>query len=454
MMKRFSTLLIICIIWCSNIKESRSSKSEKDGNEKASDLMLHVYQRQSPNTCNSGLCQGICRTNSRDCRADEMVAPSGCTCDSSFQCCISDPTAKGCAADCNGVCRLNFCLALEMQAPKGCKCGGNSVCCINDPTAIPCSECNGMCRETCNFGEMVAPGACTCGQDRTCCIPDPTVQRCNADCGGRCRTQCLLGERLSTGPCYCMANGEEPSFCCVDDPDVQVCGQECDGICRYNRCRQDELDAPTNCDCLQGSGGNRVCCQEPDGVPLPTEGPTEDGTGSGDPHMMTFDESKYSFQGNCSYVLVQDSVSDIPQFVVEIKNEIGTLKDKIVSRIHAVTIRVGDHEIEMDQHKVLIVDNGLVTLSTLPCILTDSESPVTTISHEQGVIHATIMPDLSVVWDGKKNVLVHIHESLAGRVTGLLGNADGDSTNDMVDRNGATVDIDTFLESWKVDENC
>ncbi|XP_070579761.1 BMP-binding endothelial regulator protein-like [Ptychodera flava] len=440
----------VLFVVCTVLGSTAFGGKHRNQDDEADKSQVEVYDRQV-NTCH--LCSGQCRTQ---CEPTERTAAGYCQCPGGRRCCVDDESARDCVNECNGICRYLYCPALEMEAPSACKCGGQSKCCIDDPTAVPCGDCSGICRDSCRRAEMEAPSGCTCGLGRKCCMRLPSVPDCLSSCGGECRVECLFGEMQPEGPCFCPVIGGQEHKCCAPDPDIQVCDGECGGDCTYYGCDSPEHQAPDNCQCATGSLGDRLCCLAPeDATALPSVGPTRDGSGRGDPHFDTFDNKKYSFQGNCAYTLVMDCVNEQPNFVVLIKNVAGTFKDQHVSRIGAVYVNVSSYNIELHQDLILLVNEGYVSPVSLPLVLMVPDGQIVNITTSESSLSVSIFPDIIVSWDGDRYVDVKISPQLAGNVCGLLGNGDGIRGDDYVDRDGNKMaTIQAFVNAWVVPDSC
>lgn len=70
-------------------------------------------------------------------------------------------------------------------------------------------------------------------------------------------------------------------------------------------------------------------------------------SGWGDPHYITFDGTYYSYQGNCTYTLVEEITKKIDNFGVYIDNYDCAARDRvscprdIIVRHESQTIRIG-----------------------------------------------------------------------------------------------------------------
>lgn len=69
-------------------------------------------------------------------------------------------------------------------------------------------------------------------------------------------------------------------------------------------------------------------------------------TGWGDPHFVTFDGLYYSYQGNCTYVLVEEITSTVDNFGVYIDSYHCAPNDK-VSCPHTLIVRHETQEVQI-----------------------------------------------------------------------------------------------------------
>nr|XP_006823023.1 PREDICTED: zonadhesin-like isoform X1 [Saccoglossus kowalevskii]XP_006823024.1 PREDICTED: zonadhesin-like isoform X2 [Saccoglossus kowalevskii] len=167
----------------------------------------------------------------------------------------------------------------------------------------------------------------------------------------------------------------------------------------------------------------------------------------GDPHMRTFDERTYNFQGIGWYYLFKDC-NDNPRFEVTTKFEPreDSTPDQIKTRTIAVNVTVGN--------QYAIINGRDVTTGRTGGQVTDAK--VITVQEEEKDIklHFTSKDTtFSLKWTLRKHALdVSLSGSFySGKLCGLMGNADDDPRNDFQKPDGSIAkNAIEFGESWKV----
>uniref|UniRef100_A0A9L0SJ76 Mucin 2, oligomeric mucus/gel-forming n=1 Tax=Equus caballus TaxID=9796 RepID=A0A9L0SJ76_HORSE len=164
--------------------------------------------------------------------------------------------------------------------------------------------------------------------------------------------------------------------------------------------------------------------------------------GSG--HYITFDGKYYNFDGNCSYVAVQDYCgqnSSLGSFSIITENvPCGTTG---VTCSKAIKIFIGRTELKLeDKHRVVIQR--------------DVGHHVAYTTREVGqylVVEASI--GIIVIWDKRTTIFIKLAPSYKGTVCGLCGNFDQRSKNDFTTRDHMVVESELdFGNSWKEAPTC
>ncbi|XP_073724623.1 uncharacterized protein muc2.1 isoform X2 [Misgurnus anguillicaudatus] len=162
--------------------------------------------------------------------------------------------------------------------------------------------------------------------------------------------------------------------------------------------------------------------------------------GSG--HYQTFDEQRFGFRGDCSYIAVQDKCGNkTGQFSVVTENipcgTTGTTCSK------AVDIFLGRTRLDLSDDKVTATDTGVGPL----------------IKYNERKVGMYIVIDaengLTVLWDRITTVRIILQPQHSGQVCGLCGNFNGDGKDDFTTQgNLQTTNVLEFVDSWKAASNC
>lgn len=176
---------------------------------------------------------------------------------------------------------------------------------------------------------------------------------------------------------------------------------------------------------------------------------------TGDPHMLTFDGRRYDFQAAGEFVVARNQSGD---FEVQARQE-PWINSRLVTINTAVAFKVGNDRVEVRaaQTPVLLVNGKkqLLASTTLP----DGGQ----VQLDQGVISVT-WKDGSIAYVEPVGTYgltlsVQLADELAGKVTGLLGDGDGNSKNDLHVR-GKNESFEpnyeklypAFADSWRISD--
>ncbi|XP_027128791.1 mucin-5AC [Larimichthys crocea] len=163
----------------------------------------------------------------------------------------------------------------------------------------------------------------------------------------------------------------------------------------------------------------------------------------GEGHYNTFDEKKFSFNGECGYVFTQDYCGNDTNGTFRVLTEsipCGTT-ESICST--AIKLYLGNKEIFLTEENIQVIEQS-------------SGVDIPYQIHTMG-IYLVIEANngLALIWNKKKTLMIKLSSTFKGKVCGLCGNYDGNIKNDFTTRNKEVV-VETleFGNSWKVTPTC
>uniref|UniRef100_A0A8V0ZX22 Mucin 2, oligomeric mucus/gel-forming n=1 Tax=Gallus gallus TaxID=9031 RepID=A0A8V0ZX22_CHICK len=170
-------------------------------------------------------------------------------------------------------------------------------------------------------------------------------------------------------------------------------------------------------------------------------------TGWGDPHYMTFDGLYYSYQGNCTYVLVEEIEKRVDNFGVYIDNYHCDARD-IVSCPRALIVRHETQEVRI----VTVKPNTLeVTVNKQPVALPYKKFGLSV--YESGINRVVEIPELkmNVSFNGL-SFSIRMPYSLFGNNTqGQCGICNNNTADDCRLPNGNIAEnCETMADYWQV----
>ncbi|OCT81785.1 hypothetical protein XELAEV_18024293mg [Xenopus laevis] len=165
----------------------------------------------------------------------------------------------------------------------------------------------------------------------------------------------------------------------------------------------------------------------------------------GDGHYITFDGKRYSFNGDCEYILAQDHCS---------KSELSGSSFRVITEnvpcgttgttcSKAIKVFLGSFEL-------------VLTNEHFDVMRRESGAKVPYKIRHMG-IYLVIESDsgLILLWDKKTGIFIKLSKDFEGKVCGLCGNYDGNGNNDFTTRSLSVVgDPLEFGNSWKLNPTC
>ncbi|XP_029378514.1 mucin-2-like isoform X2 [Echeneis naucrates] len=365
-------------------------------------------------------------------------------CPSTF---VYDYQMKSCGRTCRSLSQSDLTCGVEFTPVDGCGCAEGTY--LNDKKeCVPASQC------PCYMGDTVIR-------------PKQVVMLTGLPCS------CHDGKLKCTG----SYNNES----CVDPMVFFSCssakpgdkGVECQQSCQTLDTECVSTQCVSGCVCPAGllSDGKRGCIKEED-CPCPYNGQSYnpgrtltvdcntctcknrkwectdhecDGTCTiyGEGHYITFDEKKFSFRGDCGYILSQDYCGDGMNGTFRVQTESTTCgtTERICSSV--IKLFLGNKEIILSKDDVKVIQQSKGVdipyhIRTMGIYLV--------IEAKNGVV---------VIWNKETTLMVKLSSAFKGRVCGLCGNYDGNLKNDLTTRSKeVVVEAFEFGNSWKVSSTC
>uniref|UniRef100_A0A3B4YFL6 Mucin-2-like n=1 Tax=Seriola lalandi dorsalis TaxID=1841481 RepID=A0A3B4YFL6_SERLL len=255
-----------------------------------------------------------------------------------------------------------------------------------------------------------------------------------AELGVQCARTCLNLDSNDCASTECESGCQCPSG--LLDDGKGSCVKEKDCPCQHNG----HLYAPgkvirnkcNNCTCKSGKWDcTKKKCQ---------------GTciiyGSG--HYNTFDQQTYAFQGHCAYIAVKNKCGNKTA-----QDTFGVITENVpcgstgTTCSKTVRIQLGRKEIKLSKGKY--EEEDLEHGTHVPYKIRTTGLYL--------VIESAI--GLTVIWDRRTTVYIHLEPGHSGEVCGLCGDFDGNGQNDFTTQGQLVVSNPIeFANSWKVSSTC
>ncbi|XP_059190821.1 LOW QUALITY PROTEIN: mucin-5AC-like [Centropristis striata] len=352
-----------------------------------------------------------------------------------------------CGRTCRSLSQSDLTCEVEFTPLDGCGCAEGTY--LNEKgSCVSASRC------TCHVGDkLLQPGrvisiygqTCTCRNGKLKCTGNQIDESCTApmvffncssakpgDAGSECQKSCqtLDTECVSTqcmSGCVCpdglLSDGKggcikEENCPCTYNGEFYNSGQTVKVDCNTCTCKSRIWE----CTKLECHGTCAIY---------------------GEGHYITFDEKKFSFNGDCSYVFAQDYCGDDKSGTFRILGE--NIPCGTTESICSTTIRLylGNNEIVLSEEKVKVIKQS-----------TGVDIPYQV--HTMGIyLVIEAKNGIVLIWNKKTTILIKLKPIFKGKVCGLCGNYDGNSKNDFTTRNKEiVVEALEFGNSWKVSPTC
>uniref|UniRef100_A0A8C4ZV03 Uncharacterized protein n=1 Tax=Gadus morhua TaxID=8049 RepID=A0A8C4ZV03_GADMO len=325
----------------------------------------------------------------------------------------------GCQPSCLGLSQPHASCQVAFSPMDGCGCApgtylneegrcvpASQCCCYEGDVVIPCTapmvffNCSGL-----QQGARGSECQKSCRSEDSECISD------------RCVSGCMCPEgSLTDGAGGCVKEDLCP---CLYNSVSYTPGQTVKVDCNTCECRARKWECTTH---------------ECDGIC----------TIYGDGHYISFDEKKFSFNGDCGYTFAQDychGEMSNGTFRVVTENIPCASIDSTCSM--AIKLYLGNTEILLSDEKIKVIKQS-------------HEAEIPYQVHSIGIyLVIEAKNGLILIWNKKTTLMIKLNPSYKGQLCGLCGNYDGSVKNDFTTRNHEVVaEAVQFGNSWKVSPTC
>uniref|UniRef100_A0A3Q1IAN0 Mucin 5.1, oligomeric mucus/gel-forming n=1 Tax=Anabas testudineus TaxID=64144 RepID=A0A3Q1IAN0_ANATE len=352
-------------------------------------------------------------------------------CPSTF---VYDYQMSSCGRTCGSLSQSELICEIDFTPLDGCGCAEGTY--LNEKgecvTASQCSCHMGDTVVSCKGGKLI----CTGNQINESCTDPMVFLNCSGakpgDQGSECQKSCqtLDIECIST---HCLSGCVCPAGLLSDGKGGCIKEEDCP--CTHNGESYDSGKTITvgcnTCTCKS----RKWECTDKDC----------DGTCTiyGEGHYTSFDQNKFSFNGDCGYVFAQDFCGDDTNGTFRVLTEsipCGTT-ESICST--AIKLYLGNNEIFLSEEDVRVIKQG--TGVDIPYHI-NTMGIYLVIEAKNGLV---------LIWDKRTTLMIRLSPTFKGKVCGLCGNYDGNVKNDFSTRsNEIVVTALEFGNSWKVSSTC
>ncbi|XP_009890327.1 PREDICTED: mucin-5AC, partial [Charadrius vociferus] len=356
-------------------------------------------------------------------------------------------TISSCQPTCRSLSEPDVTCNIKFVPVDGCTCV-NGTYMDESGKCVPANECPCYYRGSpIPFGEVVNENGlvCTCIQGRLNCIgaPNPTPV-CDSpmvyfDCknitAGTIGAECQKSCQTLDMQCYstqCISGCMCPAGLVLDGNGGCIPEEECP--CIHNEATY-QPGEKINVDC------NTCVCKN-----RKWECTKDQCLGTcavyGDGHYNTFDDKRFSFNGNCEYTLVQDHCGTANGTFRVITENIpcgntGTTCSK------SIKVFLESYELILGEEHVSVIMRGQ-----------NDEVPYRVRYMGMYLVIETTS-GLILMWDKKTSIFIKLSPDFKGQICGLCGNYDGNGINDFTTRSQSVVEnVLEFGNSWKVSSTC
>ncbi|XP_014665852.1 PREDICTED: hemocytin-like [Priapulus caudatus] len=260
-----------------------------------------------------------------------------------------------------------------------------------------------------------------------------------------CPMDCSAGMEYNSCGTSCPRSCRGQVYDCEDDHCVEGCHCPSGSVLLDGRCVR-QVECPCfyqGTDYPSGSTIDQDCnrCECAGGRWLCTAKKCEARCSVVGAHFTTFDGTKYSFRGSCTYYLIHNDT-----FSVELANPACEIGD--ISCVRHLTVRYNGNIIKLGDNRMVTVNGESVTQFPF-------QSLGSYVSATSSFTKVDLGVGLSILWDGRSIVYIDATENLIDQVAGLCGTFNFKNIDDFTTPEGhLEADAEAFATRWQKTSDC
>lgn len=161
-------------------------------------------------------------------------------------------------------------------------------------------------------------------------------------------------------------------------------------------------------------------------------------------HYKTFDDTIFSFDSECSYILMQEAQNRL--FTITVENS-PTCKVGNCFRIIKIYVQ--------DKEYILLRNEENVPEFRTPRHLLPIPAQLSSLRVDMSAHFIVVTLDslgVQLKWDGALMIQIEVAENMWNKTTGLCGNMNSDRSDDLIRKNGEhTKSVTSFATSWQTE---
>ncbi|XP_078605220.1 uncharacterized protein LOC144878481 isoform X2 [Branchiostoma floridae x Branchiostoma japonicum] len=318
--------------------------------------------------------------------------------------------------------------------------------------------------------------------------PTPYVHACVSDlcsCAYESRDECLCGALTQYSRACAhsevVLSWRSQDFCwheCPAGKMYEECGTACPRTCRNldssYACAEHCVDGcfcppgtvhhgndcvpETNCTCLHNGreyqpgqttrqGCNQCFCEGGKWTCTELDCPATC-SATGDPHYVSFDGRRFTFMGDCQYVLAKDCGSGL--FSVYTENLPCGLDSAVTcTKTGTIVLKSSGKDVMVTFHQ-----GGAVSVANVGVTLPYVQDDI--VIHRSSSMFVTLTSPIGLIveWDGETRMYVTVSPDFKGKTCGLCGNFNGNQLDDFTVKGLPETSVAAFGNSWKANADC